>query len=39
MENSFENSIFAIDISTLADPVVFDRLYQAQRSERKEKIA
>ncbi len=38
MENSFENSIFAIDTSTLTDPVVFDRLYQAQRSERKEKI-
>ena len=38
MENSFENSIFAIDTSTLADPVVFDSLYQAQRSERKEKI-
>ena len=34
----FENRIFAIDTSTLADPDVFDACLQAQRPDRRERI-
>ncbi len=34
----FANSVFALDVSTLADPDVFDACYQAQRTERRERV-
>ena len=37
-KNDFENRIFAIDVSALFDPDVFDACYQAQRPERKARI-
>ena len=34
----FVNSIFALNVFTLADPDVFDACYQSQRPERRERV-
>ncbi len=38
MDRIIKNSIFAIDVSTLADPEIFDSCYKAMRPERRERV-